>query len=110
MRRSAPVILCVVATAIFLSGSSLLTGQPSFGPAVSLAQEGWKAEYESVCSKTDIAMTLSVGELKDLVARCVKVKERIEAQEESTRKVYLRRLKMCSDLYKYVLENKEWDQ
>jgi hypothetical protein len=55
-------------------------------------------------------MTLFVGELKDLVARCVKIEERIEAQEESTRKVYLRRLKMCSDLYKYVLENKERDQ
>jgi len=110
MKRSAAVILFAVAAAIFLSGNPLLTVSPLFGPTVSLAQEEWKAEYESVCSKTDIAMTLSVGELKDLVARCVKIKERIEAQEESTRKVYLRRLKMCSDLYKYVLENKERDQ
>lgn len=107
MRRSVPVILSAVATAIFLSWSPLLTGHPSCGPAVSLAEEGWKAEFEAVCAKTDVAMTLSVGELKALVARCVQVKVRIEAQEESTRKVYLRRLQMCSDLYKYVLENKE---
>ena len=33
--------------------------------------------------------------------------EKIEAQEESTRKVYLRRLQMCRELYKYMLETKE---
>jgi hypothetical protein len=110
MRRSAPVILFAVATTIVLSGNPLFRGRLSFGPAVSEAQEGWKPEFESVCSQTDVAMTLSVGELKDLVARCVLLKERIEAHEESTRKVYLRRLRMCSDLYKYVLEYKERDR
>jgi len=48
--------------------------------------------------------------LKNLIARCVKLEVQIEAQEESTRKVYLRRLQMCNDLYKYVLENKERDR
>lgn len=108
MRR--PIILCACAIALFLSGNPLLTGPLPFGPSASLAQEEWKAEFNAVCSKTDVAMTLSVGELKDLVARCIKVKERIEAQEEATRKVYLRRLQMCSELYKYVLENKERDR
>ena len=107
MRRSAPVILSVVATVIFLSGNPLLTGRPSFGPGVSLAQEAWKAEYEAVCSKTDVAMTLSVDELKGLVARCDRLKPQIESEEESTRKIYLRRLQMCRDLYKFVLESKE---
>jgi len=107
MKRSVPVILSAVATVLFLSGSSLLTGQPSFGPAVSLAQEGWKAEYEAVCSKTDVAMTLSSEELKGLIAGCDRLKPKIEAQEESTRKVYLRRLQMCRELYKYLLESKE---
>jgi hypothetical protein len=107
MRRSAPVILCAVATAIFLSGNLLPTRHPSFGPTVSLAQEGWKAEYESVCAKTDMAMTLSAEELKELIAGCDRLKPKIEAEEETTRKVYLRRLQMCRDLYKYVLEAKE---
>ena len=71
MRRSALVILCAVATAIFLSGNPLLTGILPLGPSASLAQEEWKTEFDTVCSKTDIAMTLSAGELKDLVARCV---------------------------------------
>jgi len=105
MRR--PILLRTFATALLLSGNPLLTGSLPFGPSASLAEEEWNAEFDAVCSKTDVAMTLSVGELKDLVARCVQIKKRIEAQEESTRKVYLRRLQMCSDLYKYVLENKE---
>jgi hypothetical protein len=107
MRRSASVILCAVATAIFLSWSPLLTRHPLFGPAVSLAEEGWKAEYESVCSKTDVAMTLSSEELKELIAGCDRLKPKLEAQEESTRKVYLRRLRMCRELYNYVLESRE---
>ena len=104
MRR--PILLCACATALLLFGNPLLTGRPSFEPTVSLAQEGWKTEYESVCAKTDIAMTLSVEELKGLIAGCDKLKPQIEKEEESTRRVYLRRLKMCRDLYDYVLENK----
>ena len=105
MRR--PILLRACAIAIFLSGNPLLTGPLPFGPSASLAQEEWKAEFDAVCSKTDVAMTLSVGELKDLIERCVQLEKRIEAQDESTRKVYLRRLQMCRDLYKYLLETKE---
>jgi hypothetical protein len=72
----------------------------------SLAQEEWKAERRS-CSKTEVAMTLSSEELKELIAGCDRLKPKIEAQEESTRKVYLRRLQMCRELYKYVIDAKE---
>jgi hypothetical protein len=54
-----------------------------------------------------MAMTLSVAELKELIARCDQLKPRIEAEKESTRKVYLRRLGMCMDLYRYVLNSKQ---
>jgi hypothetical protein len=92
---------------LLLFGNPLFTGSLPLGPSASLALEEWKAEFDAVCSKTDVAMTLSVRELKDMVARCVQLKARIEAQEESTRKVYLRRIQMCGDLYKYILETKE---
>jgi len=68
---------------------------------------GWKEEFESVCGGTDAAMTLGTEELKELVARCDRLKERIESEEESTRKIYLRRLKSCRDLYLYVLETRK---
>jgi hypothetical protein len=81
------------------------TAVVSLSPAHS--GEGWKEEFESVCSRTDAAMTLSTEELKDLVGRCDRLKERIESEEESTRRVYLRRLKSCRDLYLYVLESRK---
>ena len=70
------------------------------------AQEGWREEFDAVCAKTDIAMTLSRDELSDLIGRCDRLTARIEAEEESTRKVYLRRLRMCQDLYRFVLQSK----
>jgi hypothetical protein len=54
-----------------------------------------------------MAMTLSVEELKGLIARCDKLKPQIEKEEESTQKVYLRRLHMCRELFQYVLDSKE---
>ena len=102
-----PILLRACAIALFLSGNPLLTGPLPFGPSAALAQEEWKAEFDAVCSKTDVAMTLSSEELKGLIAGCDRLKPKIEAQEESTRKVYLRRLRMCRELYKYVLENKK---
>jgi len=77
------------------------------GPSSVLAQEGWKIGFDELCSKTDVAMALSVGELKERIARCVELKGRIESQDGPARKVYLRRLKMCCDFYEYVLEDKE---
>jgi len=70
------------------------------------AQEGWREEFDAVCAKTDVAMTLSRDELSDRIGRCDRLTARIEAEEESTRKVYLRRLRMCQDLYRFVLESK----
>ena len=107
MARKRPIILCACATGLLFFGNPLLTGLLPFGPSAALAQEEWKGEFDAVCSKTDVAMTLSVGELRGLVTRCDQLKARIEAQEESTRTVYLRRLRMCRDLYKYVLESRE---
>ena len=71
------------------------------------AQDGWREEFDAVCAKTDVAMTLSRDELSDLIGRCDRLKARIEAEEESTRKVYLRRLRMCQDLYRFVLQSKQ---
>jgi hypothetical protein len=105
MRRSLLLFACAVT--FFLSGNPLFTCPLPIGPPASLAQEEWKAEFDAVCSQTDVAMTLSSDELEGLVARCDRLKPKIEAQDEPTRKVYLRRLQMCRELYKYVLENKK---
>jgi hypothetical protein len=68
------------------------------------AQEDWKAEFDDVCSKTTDAMALTKTELKGLIDRCDRLKPRIERLDESAAKVYLKRLKMCKDLYVFALE------
>ena len=77
------------------------------GAAVAQEPSDWHSEFEAVCSTTDAAMSFTVEELTALVARCDRLAERIGAEpEESARRVYLRRLKMCRDLLSYVLESK----
>jgi hypothetical protein len=96
--------------AIMLSSGALFTGLPivqieSFGTEVS--QEDWKREFDNICSKTQDALEFSVGELRDLIARCDALKPRIEKLDEPQRKVTLKRLQMCRDFYVYLLEAKE---
>jgi hypothetical protein len=104
MKLSVLVPLFGILAFVVLSQTSIIGSRPSIGFLVVLAQEGWKAEYDTVCSKTDVAMTLSNEELNELITQCDRLKPRVEAEEDSTRKVYLRRLQMCRDLYKFVLE------
>ncbi len=76
-------------------------------PLPAFAEQNWKAEFDEICSKNDDAMSLGIDELKSLIQRCDKLKPRIEALDETPRKVYLRRLQLCRELYLFVLESKE---
>ena len=96
--------------AILVSYEVLFMGMPivqkeSF--AAEDAQEDWRREFDHLCSKTQDAMELSLGELRHLIARCDALKPRIEKLDEPQRKVTLKRLQMCRDFYAYVLEAKE---
>jgi len=77
-------------------------------PAVCGAEgeEGWRREFDDVCGKTSESQSLSTEELGKLVDRCDKLKPQIEKLGESERKVFLRRLKMCRDLYDFMLETR----
>ncbi len=74
------------------------------------AQEDWRKEFDDVCSKTQDAMVIPSDELKNLVDRCDKLKPQIEKHDESQRKVFLKRLQLCRDLYFFVLESREKKQ
>lgn len=110
MRQRRTYVLVVGAAMLACSGSL------SFGPAGKVsfsltaavqAQEEWRAELETLCARTEDAMTFSREELKALVERCDKLKPRIEALDETARKVYGKRLQMCRDFYHFMLENKK---
>jgi len=70
------------------------------------AQQTWRKEFNEVCSKTQAAMTFSQEELTDLILRCDALLPQIEKLDESQKKVYMGRLRMCRGLYAYVLDAK----
>jgi len=95
------LLLCWFLTALLvLSKGPLYCG-------FAYSEEDWRKEFEEICSKTENAMTFSVEELRSLVARCDALKSRIEKLEEPQRKITLRRLQMCRDLYAFTFEMKE---
>ncbi len=71
------------------------------------AQGDWKNEFDEICAKTQDAMAFSPDELRSFVARCDALKPLIEKLDETHRKVYLKRLKLCRDLFSFALESKE---
>ena len=78
--------------------------------AVAWGEEPWRSDFDDICAKTDQAMTLTLPELNLLLERCGALQKVIETQEESVRKVYLKRLQMCRNLYAYMVEFKKNEQ
>jgi hypothetical protein len=96
-----------LATALsVLSGMAFLSDGPIASPAAAAAQDDWKKEFEEVCSQTQDAALFTPEELKGLVGRCDALRPRIEKLDESQKKIYLKRLTMCRDLYAFTLESK----
>lgn len=100
-----------VAVLLFVALAGLFRGSAVSGPQSSASQgqptqESWQKEFDDVCSKTDDAMTFSQEELADLIRRCDKLQPQIEKLDESRKKVYMGRLRMCRGLYAYVLDAK----
>lgn len=70
------------------------------------AENAWRIEFEDICSKTDIAMSLTKEELASLIERCDKLRPLIESLDETTRRIYLKRLQTCKDFFIFMLESK----
>ncbi|HJV65933.1 MAG TPA: hypothetical protein VJ550_09375 [Geomonas sp.] len=90
------VLAVVAAVLLVLSQGGALAAEPS-----------WRTSFEETCARSNEAMTLSVGELTALLERCVTLEKAIQQEEESVRKVYLKRLQLCRNLYAYVLDYKK---
>jgi hypothetical protein len=103
IKTSIAAVLTAAATLVCIPPPQVML----FSVRVADAQDDWKTEFETVCARTQDAAGMGTDELKILVERCDKLKPRIEKLDETQRKVYLKRLKMCRDLYAFVLETKE---
>jgi hypothetical protein len=77
------------------------------GSGTAYAEEAWKREFDDICSQTEASGTLTKEQLRDLIARGEKLRPVIETLDESARKVYLKRLQMCLDLFSYAIDIKE---
>ena len=72
--------------------------------------EAWRTDFDAACAQSNDAMAFSMPELKQLIEQCDRLQKIIEAQEETVRKVYLKRLQMCRNLYVFVLDTKKNEQ
>ncbi len=98
-------IACSIALILsVLPGSGLLS---SAAWAQAAGQERWKQEFDEVCSRTADAMSIPPAELKQLVDRCDALRPAIEGLDETQKKVYSKKLKMCRDLFAFALSQKQ---
>lgn len=107
MKLFRTVCVCICLGVIPIFGMEGSRNHSFFRVGLVHAQEDWRVEFDDICSKTQDAMVVPSEKLKNLVDRCDKLKPRIEKLNESQRKVYLKRLQLCRDLYFFVLESRE---
>jgi hypothetical protein len=100
-------LICFAVAGVVFSAAQDVEKKTFPWRGVAYAQDSWKNEFEDVCSKTQDAMAFSPDELRSLIARCDKLKPVVEKLDETQRKVFLKRLKLCRDLFFFVLESKE---
>ncbi len=77
------------------------------GPQHAWPDVPFKHEFDDICSRTMEAASLSVEELNALIARCDNLRTVIDKAGEPERTIYLKRLRMCRDLFVYVLDSKK---
>lgn len=69
--------------------------------------QGWREEYEYLCSRTQEAARMGGDELKSMAERCDRLMPEVEKLEGPERKPLVRRLKMSRDFYRFMLEQKQ---
>jgi len=67
----------------------------------------WKHEFERICGHTPDAAKLTTPQLRQLLEDSEGLLERLEKLEGTESKVYSRRLTMCGNLFRYLLEVRE---
>lgn len=115
--KSAKLVAAVLVVGVVLAQVSLPSHRDSAssfglfhaldGPRAVYAEEEWKKEFDDICSKTEASTTLSKEQIRELISRGERLRTVISTLDDSTRKVYLKRLQMCLDLFSYALEMKE---
>ncbi len=105
------MIVALLSTGLTAFGGARAKGGVSSSAAQSApAQATWQKEFDDICSKTQDAMIFSQEELASLIARCDALRPQIEKLDETRKKVYLGRLRMCRGFYANVLDAKRTEK
>lgn len=88
-------MLRVFIFAVLLCGGCLLAAQ---------AEEGWREEFERICSRTGEAGDMSEAELSQLIIESERLREKIAASNDPDSKVYLFRVVKCRDFFVFMKE------
>ncbi len=110
LRLLAPALFVCVALFIGLAGPGGACAARGLGASPSSAtssREEWQKEFDDVCSRTQDAMTFSTQELTALIQRCDSLLAHMNTFDDTQRKVYTERLRVCRGLYAYVLDSKK---
>ncbi len=103
-------VAVVVGLTVAVAGA-LPAGLVAFSPASPANAQGcaddWRLEFNDICSDDDYAMEFTIDELKQRVSRCEYLRPRIEALSGTQKKVYLKRLQSCRNLFIFVIQAKE---
>lgn len=107
MKRSYGIFLVVLAVSLILLSGLYSERMEGLSVRVAYAGDEWKKDFDDICSRTQDATSYDENQLTDLVERCDKLRPLIEKLGDTERRFYLKRLKMCRDLFAYALELKK---
>lgn len=110
-----PVFSSTAIAAVFLAlllpvgfaGEVCAGNEPASSAQKSVPPEAWQKEFDDICSKTQDAMSFSEDELASLIQRCDALLPQIQKLDDTQKKVYTGRIRMCRGLYAYVLDSKK---
>jgi hypothetical protein len=107
MKKNYGIFLVVMAVSLIFSGGLNFEVREGLSLRAAYAGDEWKKDFDDICSKTQDAMSYDRHELTNLLGRCDKLKPLIEKLGDTERRVYLKRLQRCRDLFAYALELKK---
>lgn len=107
LRRGKIAIALLLGLAAGLAAVRAATGPYAVAQQSAAVHSAWQKEFDDVCSRTQDAMAYSIEELTVLIRRCDALLPQLEKLDDTQKKVYRERLRMCRGLYAYVLESKE---
>src|SRR3990172_3448379 len=84
-------------------GIALLLLLSMFYFSASVCAQSWIGDFDRICAQAEVADSLPTEKLKELAMESDKLLEVIEADNDPKKKLYIFRLKKCSNFFVYIM-------